>query len=156
MNEVDKKAELLLHKWKTELKSKDRSQSNVGPNFDELIDVWDRSDIPFDTAFDLFKGAVRAHYPSDSCIRSVYKRLKPVMKKSEQEFKEDWLSNIESTAYQSFYAVYDLDVPIKPKMNTGSMSEKEYRLQRAHADSYPEIDLDTIDHRLYIGEMEDL
>lgn len=148
MDELHKKAKLILHKWKTELKTKDRSKPNVAVNFDELISSWHRSGVPFELAFDLLKEAIKEHQPSSGCAKNTYKRLKAVVNKSEKEFIDDWNENIEATAYQSFYNSYEIEgekSPEPPK-TFGSMSEKEYRLQRKYADSYPEIDLESISH----------
>lgn len=148
MDELNKKARLIFHKWKTELKNKDRSRPNVAINFDELISSWHRSGISFDLAFELMKEAIKEHQPTNGCARNTFKRLKAVVNKSEEEFIHDWFSNIEATAYQSFYSQYDIEgeKPPEPVKNHGSMSEKEYKLQRQYADSYPEVDLDKISH----------
>lgn len=154
MDNLTKKAELIFHKWKTELKTKDRSRPNVAINFDELISSWHRSGILFDTAYELIKKAIKEHQPTSGCARNTYKRLKAIVNKTEKEFIEDWNGNIEDIAYQSFYSQYDIEgeEPPKPVKTYGSMSEKEYKLQRQYANSYPEIDLDAISHEPNILE----
>lgn len=146
MEEIEKKARLLFHKWKTELRNKDRSRPSVSNNFDEIVSAWFRLEVPFDVAFELIKDAIKEHQPSDGCVRATYKRLKSVAKKTEREFKEDWNGNIEATAYQSFYSYYEIEIPPEPVKNFGSMSEKEYKLQRRYAETYPDIDIDDIKH----------
>lgn len=142
------KAELIFDKWKAELVGKDRSRSAVAGNFDELFDSWHRSKVSFDDAYNLLETAIKAHYPSNSVAKSVYKGLKkvPTFAKDESEFVTEWKHNISATAKQMFYSLYDIAGTNTPQeeVKYGNMSAQEYRKQRKYADSHPLLDWKSI------------
>ena len=145
--DITKKAELILHKWKMDLRTKPRTKDYVTANFDELVEKWYRCNVPIETAKELFSNAIKAHFPTQGCARAVFNKIRSTTKMSEREFLDSWNKNIEVQAYQSFYSYYDLDLPPEPvKKQYGQMSEREYKLQRAYADSFESIDPKTIDH----------
>jgi len=137
------KVELIFDKWKAELVDKDRSRSAVANNFDELFSEWKRSRVKFDDAYALLDAAIKAHYPSDTVAKNVYKRLKRTagIPKGEDEFITEWKNNISATAKQVFYSLYDIE-GTKPKeeVKYGSMSSQEYRKQRKYVEAHPLLD----------------
>ena len=147
------KVELIFDKWKAELVGKDRSRPAVEGNFDELFSSWHRSKTSFDDAYNLLDAAIKAHYPSNSIARSVYKTLKKSPKtsiflKDETEFISEWKEHISATAKQVFYSLYSIDgTTEKQDVKFGSMSSQEYRKQRKYADSHPLLDWTKIEHK---------
>lgn len=140
MNSDEKKANLIFDKWKAELKEMDRSKANVDSNFDSLFSNLKQSKVCFDTAHAIMSKAIIAHYPNQSVIDNVYKRVK-ISGKPKQEFADEWKENIASSGKRTFYSIYPIDGEEEEGPKTfGSMSAKEYRLQRKHADSFPQLD----------------
>jgi hypothetical protein len=141
----EKKANLIFDKWKAELKELDRSRANVESNFDSLFTNLKASKISFDTAYAILSKAITAHYPNQSVIDNVYRRVK-ISGKPKQEFADEWKENIAAGAKRIFYSLYDIDGETKEeKKEYGSMSAREYRLQRKHAESFPLIDWEKIE-----------
>lgn len=137
----EKKASLIFDKWKAELKEMDRSRANVDNNFDTLFSNLKQSKVSFDTAHAILSKAIVAHYPNQSVIDNVYKRVK-ISGKPKQEFADEWKENIASSGKRTFYSIYPIDgvEEDEGEKKYGSMSAKEYRLQRKHADSFPQLD----------------
>ena len=144
------KAELIFDKWKAELVNKDRSRAAVLGNFDELVNNWHRSKISFDEAYGLLDIAIKAHYPSNSVARNVFKGLKKkaFISSDETEFVIEWKNNISAAAKQAFYSFYNIEgANTQEEEKFGSMSSQEYRKQRKYADSHPLLDWETIEHK---------
>jgi len=143
------KAELIFDKWKAELVGRDRSKSAVANNFDELFNNWFRSKVPFNEAYDLLEIAIKAHFPSNSVAKNVFKALKKKanIDKTEIEFTVEWKESISATAKQGFYSFYDIEGTNPPQEDVkfGSMSTQEYRKQRKYADSHPLLDWEKIE-----------
>ena len=141
INKDEKKANLIFDKWKAELKEMDRSRANVENNFDSLFSLLKESKVTFDTAHRILSRAIIAHYPNQSVIDNVYKRVK-ISGKPKQEFADEWKENIASGAKRTFYSIYPIDGVEKAdeEKKYGSMSASEYRKQRQHAESYPLLD----------------
>lgn len=142
MSNDEKKANLIFDKWKAELKEMDRSRANVDSNFDSLFTSLKQSKVCFDTAHSILSKALVAHYPNQSVIDNVYKRVK-ISGKPKQEFADEWKENIASSGKRIFYSIYPIDGVEKEeeeKKEYGSMSAREYKLQRKHADSFPQLD----------------
>jgi hypothetical protein len=141
MSNDEKKASLIFDKWKAELKEMDRSRANVDTNFDNLFTSLKQSKVSFDTAHAILPKALVAHYPNQSVIDNVYKRVK-ISGKPKQEFADEWKENIASSGKRIFYSVYPIDgvEEEEGEKKYGSMSAREYRLQRKHADSFPQLD----------------
>lgn len=140
----EKKANLIFDKWKAELKELDRSKANVEANFDTLFLRLKESKISFDAAHSILPKAIIAHYPNQSVIDNVYRRVR-ISGKPKQEFADEWKENIDAAAKRIFYSLYDIDGvakedPEEEKKEYGSMSASEYRKQRKHFDSIPELD----------------
>jgi len=137
-----KKANLIFDKWKAELKEMDRTRANVDGNFDILFSNLKNSKVSFDTALEILPKAITAHYPTDFVVDFVYKKTKG-FGKSKQEYADEWKENISGSAKRMFYSLYDIDGAAKndgEDKKYGSMSAAEYRKQRQHIDSVPELD----------------
>lgn len=141
--DIRKTAETIFHKWKVDLKSKNRAKANIGNNFDELIDGWSSIEVPREMAEELMKYAVKEHFPPKGLAKSFYKKNKMMLKDTtEDEYIAEWCSMIECEAYQVFYLYYPIDiVPKKQKVTYGSMSKQEYLRQMSYANTHPDIDL---------------
>ncbi|CAB4124540.1 hypothetical protein UFOVP53_9 [uncultured Caudovirales phage] len=140
-----KKANLIFDKWKAELKEMDRTRANVDGNFDILFSNLKNSKVSFDTAHEILPKAIIAHYPNQGVIDNVYKRIK-MSGKTKQEYSDEWKENIGAAGKRMFYSLYDIEGEAKEeKKEYGSMSAKEYRLQRKHAEAFPLIDWEKIE-----------
>lgn len=141
-----KRAEYILDRWSAELKEMDRSRENVQSNFEVLIVNLSESKIGFDIAHEILDKAIVAHYPPKGAVDNTYRRLKPMISKSKDEFLSEWKENIKSAAKRAFYTFYDIDgeKPIEDK-KYGSMSTVEYTKQRKYADSHPLLDWTNIE-----------
>lgn len=142
-----KKAELILDRWKADLKEMDRSRHNVQGNFELLFVTLEESKIGFETAHTILEKAIKAHYPPTGAVDNTYRRLKPMLSgKSKQEFLEEWKENIESAAKRAFYGLYDIDgAKDQESKKFGSMSTTEYKKQRKYAESHPVLDWQSIE-----------
>ena len=143
--------DLIYEKWKASLQEKDRSRESVSANFDELFDAFNSAGATFEEAHAYLQQAIKVHLPSPGLGKATWKLLKnnPVnAEATEKEFIDGWNKNIADKATNSFYHVYplpeDKDDDKEPKVY-GSMSVKEYRLQRRHADSYPVLDTEALE-----------
>lgn len=154
--DIRKLGEAILHKWKVDLKSKNRAKANISGNFDELIDGWNSSEIPRDVAEDLMKDAVKEHFPSRSLARSFYKRNKAMLQgATEDEYTANWCNMIECEAYQVFYLYYPIEVKKKEKVSYGSMSKQEYLRQMSYANTHPDINLNKVLEKRALTMKED-
>lgn len=140
-----KKANLIFDKWKAALKEMDRTRANVDNNFDILFSNLKNSKVSFETAHEILPKATTAHQPTDFVIDFVYKKTKG-FGKTKQEYADEWKENISASAKRMFYSLYDIEGEAKEeKKEYGSMSAKEYRLQRKHAEAFPLIDWEKIE-----------
>lgn len=146
MKTPKEKADLIFEKWKVSLSIKDRSKLSLSSNFDELFEKLKIEEIPYDMAHEMVQRASIAHRPSKFIVERCYKNAKQALGSvSIKEFEVDWKKMIDDTASVSFHDFYktELDeeeVPLKERGQYGNMSEKEYKAQRKHADSYPTLD----------------
>lgn len=144
----------ILDKWISELPQKDRSKNAVENNFDELWQAFKKAGADYKVAKTYLDKAIKAHLPSPIVKKNVWKNLKGKVDATEQEFYDSWLNGIKNTATNIFFEVFP--IPVKktdddddglPK-KFGSMSEKEYKLQRKHADSFPTLNTDKLEEEM--------
>lgn len=142
----NKAIELILAEWIASLKSRDRSAKSIRPNFEDLFERWKLQDASFDDLYDVYlPKAIKAHYPVSSVIKNTYLSLKTNVrgfKKSEKEFSDEWLKGIDDIATEAFFQYFPapvIDVDDGPKVY-GSMSAKEYNLQRRYIEQFPILD----------------
>lgn len=142
----NKAIELILVEWIASLKSRDRSVKSIKPNFEELFERWKLQDATFDDLYENYlPKAIKAHQPVSSVIKntfSVLKRNVKSFKKTEKEFADEWLKGIDDIATKAFFEYFPapvIDVDDGPKV-FGSMSAKEYNLQRRYIEQFPILD----------------
>lgn len=142
----EQKAYHIFDKWKADLKEMNRTKANVDGNFDVLFSNLKHSKISFELAHEILDKAIKAHQPAQPVVDNVYKRLGgSTLGKSKQEFADEWKENISAAGKRMFYSLYDIDgVEKEESKEYGSMSAKEYRLQRKHIESAPLIDWKSI------------
>lgn len=158
------KLDLILEKWIASLKFKDRSFGNVANNFEELFEELKVADATFEEAHAILAKAIKAHLPAPAVARNAYKSLKAIGKVdlSFQEYIEEWHKSISDVATDSFYVWYPIETDDEDKEPPvyGNMSVKEYRKQRAYADSFPTLDTTELETRMknrqYNLDIEDL
>ena len=148
------KLDLIYERWKASLRDKKRSKDYVESNFDELFDEFNRAGATFEEAHAYLPQAINVHLPTPGLAKSIWKTVRNNPNNiggSEKEFIESWHKDIGDKATNSFFNIYplpkDADEDPEPKVY-GSMSVKEYRLQRKHADSYPILDTEELEKRL--------
>lgn len=148
------KLDLIYERWKASLREKDRSKDFVSSNFDELFDAFNSAGATFEEAHSYLAQAIKVHLPSPGLAKATWKIVKNNPNNSgatEKEFVDGWHKDISDKATNSFYHIYplpeDKDEDPEPKVY-GSMSAKEYKLQRRHADSYPILDTEELERRL--------
>ena len=146
MSKEEKKADLIFDKWKADLKEKDRSRNAVEGNFEELFLSLSQSKVSFEISHVILDKAIKAHYPPTSAVDHTYKRLKPMMNKTKQEFLEEWKELISAAAKRVFYSLYSIDGVDEQEAakKYGSMSPSEYRKQRKYAESHTLLDWTSI------------
>jgi hypothetical protein len=144
--------DLIFEKWKASLSEKDRSKPMLSANFDELFEKLKLEDIPYDMAHELVQRASIAHRPNKFIVGTAYKGVKAAgSAQSIEEFETDWRNLINDAATTSFHDFFKTELdepdeqPLKERGQFGNMSEKEYKAQRKHADSYPTINTDELE-----------
>ena len=141
--EKSKISELIFEKWSSTLKSKDRSKDAVADNFDELFGDLKSANVSFEEAHLLLSLAIKAHQPSSQAKKNTWNKYKTYLNVTENEFYTEWHDSIKAKGTESFYEHFPLksksDEDDEPKI-FGSMSAKEYKLQKKHANSFPIVD----------------
>ena len=145
--------DILLVEWIASLKSKeskDRSKKSVRPNFEDLFQKWKDTGASFDDVYEPFlPKAIKAHQPSTSLVRAVFKNLKNKVAsfdKTEKEFTEEWMASIEAIGTEVFFEFFPatpIDHDPEPKVY-GNMSATEYRAQRRYVEQYPTLNTDEL------------
>lgn len=158
---------LAFEQWAASLKSRDRTQKSVRPNFEELFETWKKIDCTFDDLHEShLPKAIKAHLPNDSIIRKShdkFSKIIPNFDKSLKEFKDEWVKSISDTATEAFFEYFPPpildDEDPEPKVY-GNMSMKEYKAQRRYAEQFPVIDTTDLEERWknqeYNLDIEDL
>lgn len=146
--------DLLFERWKASLKEKDRSREFISGNFDELFDGLNSAGATFEQAHEYLQPAVKAHLPSPHVARNSWKNARNAPEfagMTEKEYIDGWHKDIADKATNSFYHIFPIpeeqDSDGEPKVY-GSMSAKEYKLQRRHAESYPILNTEELERRL--------
>jgi hypothetical protein len=142
---MNKKAEIILDKWKAELANRSRTRDQVEPNFEELFYKWHKAKLSYEQVIDLLPEAIKAHYPSDYVAKFTFKKMKKFINKNEDEYIKEWKANIAAAAKRVFYSFYDPEENSEEEKKYGSMSVMEYKKQRKYADSHPILDWESID-----------
>jgi hypothetical protein len=143
---MSSKAELIFMKWKADLADMDRSKAAVEGNFDMLFHSMNKSKVPMEDALVYLEKAIKAHYPSDYVVKSVYKSMKKFGRiETLSEFESSWKEFIANAGKRVFFSIYEIEnaeSDSAPKY--GSMSASEYRKQQKYADSHPTLDWEAL------------
>lgn len=143
---MSNKAELIFMKWKADLADMDRSSTAMEGNFDLLFYALSKAKVQLDDALPYLDKAIKAHYPSDYVLKSVYKQMKKYRQsESLSEFETSWKEHISSAAKRVFFSIYEIDsYENKSETKFGNMSASEYRKQQKYADAHPTIDWESL------------
>lgn len=148
--------DLLFEQWKASLAGRDRRTPAIQGNFEELFEILKNEGLELEGAYEYLPKAVKAHSPSQSLVKNMFKKLKsgPGFKwANEREFEEEWIKDITEKGSTAFFNIF----PIKTKKTEeeempviyGSMTAKEYKMQREYADSFPVMDTTELEKNLY-------
>lgn len=143
--------DLLFEQWKAALAERDRRTPAIQGNFEELFETLKSEGLVLESAYEYLAKAIKAHSPSQGLVRTMWKKLKnPTFKYgSEREFEEAWVKDIGDKANVAFFNVFPMQTKKKEEDNEpviyGSMTAKEYKAQRIHAESYPILNLDALE-----------
>ena len=149
-------SKMIYERWRASLRDRNKSKDYIYSNFYDLFADLKYTDISLDSAYLYLESAIKEHLPAAVLIKTLYKN-RPAMAKriSETEFAQSWKDLIRDAAIKAFYDVYPLksaqddinynavkteEVDALP----GGWSREEYRLQRAHADSFPQVDFSKV------------
>jgi hypothetical protein len=142
-------AKMVFNKWRAELAKKapmERTIMKADANLEDLFYQMSTYGVEFDEAQDYVMEAAAAHMPSYMVAENVFKKIKastPGLNKA--EFIASWKHEMEEKANAAFHTFYQIPGAEAKVEDTGSMSAKEYALQRQHADSYKELTKEELD-----------
>jgi hypothetical protein len=150
------KSDLLFEQWRSSLANRDRRTPAIQGNFEELFEILKNEGLSLENAFEYLPKALKAHSPSTSLVKNMYRKLKNNSSfkwSSEKEFEEQWIKDISDRANTAFFNVF----PIETKKNDeedkvviyGSMTAKEYKLQREYANEFPQMSTEQLEKQLY-------
>lgn len=147
------KIDLLFQQWVASLAGRDRTKNALQGNFEELFRMFKSEGLVLEAAYEYLPKAIKAHSPSASLIKNMYKKLKVAgsISSSEKEFADSWNQTIADKANVAFFEIFPIEAkPEEPEdpVIYGSMTAKEYRAQRKHADSYPVLDTEELERRM--------
>lgn len=143
------KHDLIFQQWVASLPNRDRTRNAIQGNFEDLFLSFKREGLALESAYEYLGRAIKAHEPNASLIKNVYKKVRQKgIAVSEKEFGEAWCKDIADKANGVFFDVFpvetkEADEPEDPVVY-GSMTAKEYKLQRKHADAYPRLDIEAL------------
>jgi len=135
---------LILDEWIASFNSRDKKKASIRNNFEDLFQKWADAGASRDDLYTtLLSSAIETHYPNDNIAHSCYLKFKkqPGFAKNEKSFITEWRKSIKDTATEAFFEYFPVTIQSDsgPKV-FGSMSAKEYRAQRAHAESFTLLD----------------
>ena len=154
---MSNKSELIFMKWKADLAEMDRSKDAVEGNFDLLFYALHKAKVPMEEAMSFLDKAIKAHYPSEYVLKTVFKSMKKFGRvESVSEFETSWKQFIDSAGKRVFFSIYNIeDQKEESAPKYGNMSASEYRKQQKYADSHPTIDWESIIKEQQISEQQD-
>ncbi len=149
--------DLIYERWRASIRDKKGSE-HINSNFDSLFDELNAAGASFDDAHAILPQAIKAHLPPVAVAKNYWKSHAKNDPKNtgltEKDFIDQWNKDIADRATNSFYNVFPVpteqDDDGEPKV-FGSMSAKEYKMQRRHADSYPILDTEELERRMQSG-----
>ena len=147
------KHDLIFQQWVASLQTRDRTWNAISGNFEELFTSLKHEGLVLESAYEYLSKAIKAHEPNLGLVRNVCRKQKAAGRQqpSEKEFYESWCKNIADKANIIFFEVFPVEVkeaePEDPIVH-GSMTLKEYRAQRLHAEQYPVLDTAELERRM--------
>jgi hypothetical protein len=146
------KHELIFQQWVASLQTRDRTRNAIQGNFSDLFSSLKSEGFSLEDAYEYLPKAIKAHEPGASLVHNVYKKLRTTGRASvsEKEFQDSWCKDIADKANVAFFEIF----PVKVKEEElepvifGSMTAKEYKAQRKHADEYPQLDTAELERRM--------
>ena len=154
-------AKLIFDIWKAKLQASDKTWNSVGGNFEALFLSFQSADVSFTDAFEYLEKAIKAHLPTPSLSKRIYKRCKVKFVKTEAEFHESWVEGTRQKALVAFSNVYPMMgmmgkddtksiknvtdmVSTIPTDEDGPFTPAMKAQQQDYLDSFPTLDLDSI------------
>lgn len=147
------KSDLIFQQWVASLSGRDKTRNAIQGNFDDLFRALKAEGLSTETAYEYLSKAIKAHEPNAALIKNVHRRIRAKgVNLSENEFAETWCKDIADKANAVFFELFpvetkkleDEDGPII----YGSMTAKEYKAQRQHAEEYPRLDTAELEKKL--------
>lgn len=136
--------DLILDQWVSSLQSRDRSIKGYRSNFEDFLYSIKRAGADAKVAKEYLDKAIKAHMPSPFVKKASWNKNKAKASVTEKEYYASWENGIKQYATEVYFEVYPIVLPKEdddgePKVY-GTMSAKEYKLQRKHAESFPILD----------------
>ena len=149
---ANKTPTLIFEQWAAKLKSKQKTRLTMGELSEELFESLKTNGTSFDEAHEMISKAHKALMPPTTLMKRIYQTSNYRGNSTEKEFMDDWLDDIKKSVTESFFSIYPVktvadDEDDAPKVY-GSMSAKEYKLQRTYADSFPTLNTDELERQL--------
>ena len=150
------KYDLLFEQWKASLADRDRRTPAIQGNFEEFFDVLKNEGLVLESAYEYLPKAVKAHSPGPGLVKNMFKKLKAgpnFQWANEREFEEQWVKDITEKANTAFFNVFPIETKKAEEEDApiiyGSMTAKEYKLQREYAETFPIMDTTELEKKLY-------
>lgn len=147
--------DLLFEQWKASLIDRDKRTPAIQGNFEEFFDILKSEGLVLESAYEYLPKAVKAHSPGPSLVRTMFKKLKTSPKfqwANEREFEEQWIKDITEKANTAFFSIFPIEtkkIEEDSPVIYGSMTAKEYKLQREYAETFPILDTSELEKRLH-------
>lgn len=147
------KQDLIFQEWVASLSDRDKTRNAVRGNFEDLFSRMKQDGATLESSYEYIAKAIKAHSPSASLIKNVYKKMKVSggMTTSEKDFGENWCKDIGEVANAAFFEIFPLEQKVEEPEEPaiyGNMTAKEYKVQRKHADFYPRLDTEFLEKQL--------
>jgi hypothetical protein len=148
------KHDLIFQQWVASLAKRDRTKNAISGNFEDLFSQLKREGLVLESAYEYLDKAVKAHQPSANVIRNVYKKMKiaGTAQMAEKEFGEAWCKDVADKANEIFFETFPVEVKSEQDAEGpvlyGSMTAKEYKAQRDHAEKFPRLDTEELERRM--------
>jgi hypothetical protein len=149
---------VIFQRWKALLNARDKSYGSISGNFEELFNDFKQAGVLFETAHEYLPKAIKAHQPTASLAKSVFKaRHKIGLFTDEKGFYDSWIQDIEDKGVTAFFEIYPIksdedkeEEDPEPKV-FGNMSATEYKAQRKYADQFPVLNTEELEQKMQSG-----
>src|SRR5688500_5164839 len=136
---------LIFQQWVASLAGRDRTRVALQGNFEDLFLSLKCEGLILESAYAFLVKVIEVVELISALVKNVFKKMKTRggMFATEKEFEESWRKDIAEKANIAFFESFPIEVkeeePEDPVL-FGSMTAKEYKAQRKHADAYPRLD----------------